>query len=112
MSTTAEDLKIEGQTRSVSGLTDAMVDAFLSTVSRVPHGERISVNDLRPTLDEHGIPNRSRGGLFALAVSEGLLVPMEVQVGGRTYPVRIPSTGASAHAATVRVYERRDGALW
>jgi hypothetical protein len=113
MTAVGEALKQEGQERSTSGLDDDVVDAFMALVAGVPAGERVSVNDLRAGLDRIGVPERSRGGLFHKAVKAGLLTPLQVQVGRRMYPVRIESTGASAHNATVRVYERpKAGALW
>lgn len=113
MTALGEALKVEGQERSMQPLDEAMVDAFMDAVGRVPAGERVSVNDMRSTLDKIGVPDRSRGALFAKAVKEGLLIPLMVRVGTGMYPVRIPSTGASAHNATVRVYERpKAGALW
>ncbi|GAB2613766.1 hypothetical protein [Pseudactinotalea suaedae] len=113
MTVVGEALKVDGQERSVAGLDPEVINAFMDLVARVPAGERVSVNDLRGALDEIGVPERSRGGLFAKAVKEGLLVPLEVQVAGRIFPARIPSTGVSAHNATVRVYERPTaGVLW
>lgn len=113
MTATREALKLEGQERSLRSLDDDTVDAFMDLVGQLPAGERVSVNDVRSQLDAIGVPEKSRGGLFAKAVKAGLLRPLEVVVGARVYPVRIPSTGASAHNATVRVYERpQGGALW
>lgn len=113
MTAIGEALKLEGQERSLRSLDDDTVDAFMDLVSQLPAGERLSVNDLRSELDEIGVPERCRGGLFAKAVKAGLLRPLEVQVGTHVYPVRIPSTGTSARTATVRVYERpQAGALW
>lgn len=113
MTAVGEELKVEGQERSVAPLEADLIEEFMALVARMPAGERVSVNDMRSTLDAIGVPDRSRGGLFAKAVKEGLLVPLQVQVGTQVYPVRIPSTGTSAHNATVRVYERpKAGALW
>jgi hypothetical protein len=61
-----------------------------------------SINDIREYMDWADIPEKVRGGLFSAAVKAGLIVPLMVQ----GYPARVPSTGPSAHTATVRVYRR------
>jgi hypothetical protein len=61
-----------------------------------------SINDIRDAMDRLMIPDKARGGLFAGAVAARLIRPLYVQ----GYPCRVPSTGVSAHSATVVVYER------
>lgn len=105
---TAVDEKTEGQTRSLQRVDSEAVRSFLTWVRELPAGAEVSVNDLRPVLDQHEIPTSARGGLFRRAVVEELLDPLEVTVGSYTVPVRVPSTGRSAHRATVLVYRRSD----
>lgn len=106
-----ELLKQEGQARSVERTYPTGQDAFFAILRTFPVGQLLSVNDLRLRLDGAEIPDSARGGLFAGAVKAGLLEPSMLPDGlGGAVPHRIPSTGTSAHKATVRVYRRTDPA--
>ncbi|QIK83085.1 hypothetical protein [Sanguibacter sp. HDW7] len=101
--------KVAGQTRSAHAATDAQRAAFLDVIRALPAGAEVSVNALRTTLDELGVPPRARGGLFygAATPSSGLLVAGQVtSASGRVAPALERSTGRSAHGAYVRVYVR------
>lgn len=102
------DAKTEGQTRSLGRVTEQQVETFLDWVRLFTAGTELSVNDLRHLLDHHDVPTSARAGLFKGAVAEGLLDPLEMTVGSYTIPVKIPSTGRSAHRAHVQVYRRSD----
>ena len=103
---TAVDEKTEGQARTLGRLTEEQAEAFLDAVRAYPQGTRLSVNDMRSRLDHLAIPTTPRAALFRRAVDLELLVPLEVTVEGITVPVRVQSTGRSAHQAYVQVYER------
>lgn len=105
MTTPAQDLKAQGQQDSLLGLLDDG-ERFLGIVAAYEPGTTLSVNDLRGQLDAAGIPDSARGGLFAKAVKAGLLVKETILHAGRDIAVTVPSTGLSAHAATVQVYRR------
>lgn len=103
----ADELKSAGQARSAGGASVEQLDAFAAAILARPVGVEVSINDLRADLDAAGVPDSARGGLFSRAVKAGLLSPLMVPDGrGGELPVRIPSTGVSAHKATVRVYRR------
>jgi len=97
---TPADLKAEGQMRSLFAVSDQTRADFERILSLAPI--EFSSNDIRKYMDWADIPEKVRGGLFAAAVKAGLIVPLMVQ----GYPARVPSTGLSAHTATVRVYRR------
>ena len=99
---TPADLKAEGQMRSLFAVSDTTRQDFERILRTVPF--EFSMNDCRDLMDAADIPEKVRGGLMAGAVRAGLIVP--VTVGG--YAARVPSTGLSAHCATVRVYHRVD----
>jgi len=109
MTTTTDpvELKREGQARSQTSLTGQQVHDFMMTVVLRPVGLEVSANDVRARLDHLGIPEKSRAGLFARAVAAGLLEKVTWALpDGSQVPKRIPSTGTSAHSATVLVYRR------
>ncbi|NCT90228.1 hypothetical protein GXB85_04570 [Cellulomonas sp. APG4] len=110
MSTTtpaaAAAAKDYGQQLSIDDLLADDVDAFLDIIAAVRPGAEFTVNDVRARLDEVGVPDKARGGLFAKAAKAGLIRPAVIDVDGHRYPKTVPSTGGSAHAARVRVYVR------
>ena len=99
---TPADLKAEGQMRSLFAVSDTTRQDFERILQTVPF--EFSINDCREALDLAQIPCSARGGLFAAAVKAGLISP---QYHG-DYPLRVPSTGTSAHKATVVVYNRHN----
>lgn len=98
--------KREGQMASLLDLLEDPVEMFLDLVRALPAGHEFSVNLLRTRLDEYGVPEKSRAGLFAKACGLGLITPLTLASGDRAVAVTEPSTGRSAHAAHVRVYRR------
>jgi hypothetical protein len=98
-----QQLKEQGQSRSVAALSAETWDAFALILGMFEPGARLSVNDIRHWLDWGQIPDSARGGLFAQAVRKGLLVPVTTADG---FEVRVKSTGLSAHRATCRLYRR------
>lgn len=94
------------QELSLTDLTVEAEAAFMGVIESIPVGCRFSVNDLRDRLDAIGIEAGHRGGLFNRAIAAGLCRSVRVSAWGVTYDVRIPSTGPSAHGATVRMYRR------
>lgn len=109
MSAPAYAARDAGQQASLLSLPEVDRAAFLDVVRAIPPGREFTVNDLRARLDELGIPDKARGGLFHAAVSSGLCKPAVVHAGGATYPKTVPSTGGTANAARVRVYVRTGG---
>ena len=101
--TTPAALRDAGQARSLFDLDVSHTDAFMAIILAIPAGQQVHVNGLRDALDEIGIPAKVRGGLFSQAVRAGLLAPVLTLEG---YSVRVPSSGLSAHAASVRLYVR------
>ena len=99
---TPEQLKAEGQSRSLFSVSDTTREDFERILRCVPF--TFSINDCRDMMDAADIPLGARGGLFAAAVKAGLIAPQFM--GG--YPCRVPSTGLSAHKATVVVYNRHN----
>lgn len=108
MTTTTDpvELKREGQSRSQTKLTPQQVHDFMMTVALRPAGLEVSANDVRARLDHLGIPESARAGLFRRARTAELLEVVKYDVDGTEFDKRIPSTGTSAHAATVLVYRR------
>ena len=98
-----QELKEQGQSRSVATLSTETWDAFSAILEMYSAGTRLSVNDVRVWLDIAQIPEKARGGLFAGAVKSGLLSPVTTEDG---FEVRVKSTGLSAHRATCRLYVR------
>lgn len=103
---TALDLKREGQERSLLAVVDDQVEAFLDLVRVLEPGTDFSVNLLRAKLDAYEIPNSARAGLFAKAVALDLIEPLYVTAGPYRVQLTEPSTGRSAHHASVRLYRR------
>jgi hypothetical protein len=107
----AEAAKRAGQEQSIEG-REAFKARFFEVVAEVEPGTSVSVNILRAELDRAKIPPSMRGGLFYAASKAGLLKPAVWQdIFGRMVDVYERSTGASAHRATVRVYQRTQAAL-
>ena len=101
--------KQAGQRDSARAVTDEQREAFLDVIRAVPVGRTVSINDVRHHLDAAHIPAAARGALFAAAVKLGLLGQYYTAVAGLgEVPVRVPSTGRSAHRAHVQVYQRTD----
>ena len=96
-------LRDAGQSRSLFDLDESHAATFLRLIEAIPLGQQVHVNGLRDALDDAGIPAKVRGGLFSQAVRAGLLAPVLTLEG---YSVRVPSSGLSAHAASVRLYVR------
>ena len=94
------------QDASLLDLTTETVVAFLAIITSIPPGRRFTVNDLRSRLDAADIPARQRGGLFNRAIAAGLIEAVKVSAWGVDYDVRVASTSAKTHRATVRVYRR------
>lgn len=109
MTGVGQDLKVQGQQDSLLDLLQDHAAAFFDVMRSIPPGTVLSINDIRGSLDAAGIPAAARGGMFAKAVKAGLLEPEVIEHAGHRIPVTVPSTGASAHAATVRVYRRVGG---
>lgn len=101
--------KRAGQRDSARVVTDEQHAAFLDVIRAVPAGRTVSINDVRHHLDAAHVPTAARGALFAAAVKLGLLGQYYTVVAGvGEVPVRVPSTGRSAHRAHVQVYQRTD----
>ena len=106
--TAIAEAKRAGQDASLSSIDPEDLATFLDHLGALPAGTDMSVNSLRTWLDDLGIPARARGGLFRVAVAEGLIVALVISDGTYQVPVRVPSTGPSAHGAHVQVYRRVD----
>ncbi len=91
---------------SLIELSEDTEAAFMTVIASVPVGRKFTVNDVRRRLDAAEVPAGQRGGLFNRAIAAGLILPVKVSAWGVDYDVRVPSTGETAHAATVRVYRR------
>ena len=108
----AQAAKTHGQKQSTDPLSDTTRREFLRIIADLPAGSRFTANTIRQQLDDAGIPDRSRAGMFAGACTAGLCRPEMVDVDGvGEVPVSVPSTGAFAHRAMVRVYRRTELAL-
>lgn len=106
MTTIGQGLKVDGRDRSFRRATAADVDAFMGAVAAVPVGVEFSVNLVRHRLDAADVPPSARASLFARAAAVGLIEPVVERVRGREVQVTEPSSGVSAHNASVRVYRR------
>lgn len=80
--------------------------AFIQVIEAIPPGQLFSANDVRPHLDALDIPNASRGGLFVMAKSIGLIERAGGSAWGRYFLDSAPSTGSSARHARVAMYRR------
>ena len=100
MTTDPAALREAGQMASLFAVSDTTRQDFERILTLAPI--EFSSNDIRALLDLAQIPEKVRGGMFAAAVKAGLIAPMTID----GYPCRVPSTGLSAHAATVRMYRR------
>jgi hypothetical protein len=69
---------------------------FLAVLDTVDAGREVSSNHLRSLLNTADIPEKSRGGLFSQAASQGFLRRLRYE----------PSTGDSAHGAVIAIYVR------
>ena len=98
---TPADLKAEGQMRSLFAVSDTTRQDFERILRDAP--EMFDCNTIREQMDAAQIPPSARGGLFAQAVTAGLIAPLTTPDG---YEIRTKSKGASAHNATVRIYRR------
>lgn len=101
---TGKDLKERGQRATAWQITPEMYDVLRQSIRALPPLSTVTVNDLRDDLDRAQVPTRLRGRMFRQAVDDGLLAPLEVIRGTRTWKAFESSTGKSAHAAQVRVY--------
>lgn len=99
-------LKDAGQARSLWPCTDLTRADFTAIIEAIPTGQTFTVNTIRPALDAAEIPDRMRGGLMNAVCREGLCQPLKHLIEGVLVPVVVPSTGPSAHAASVRVYRK------
>ena len=106
--TTGHALKIEGQRDSLLPLMDDERTIFDRIIASYPPGTELSINDVRDRLNDSGIPDSARGGLFSRAVKHGLLTPLVITINGHRQHVTVPSTGTSARTAHVRVYVRTE----
>jgi len=103
-----QQLKAEGQARSLWPCTDTTRGDFLAIVEAIPVGQFVSINTTRDQLDAACIPDKMRGALWGAAIAEGLLEPLTHYIDAEmgTVPVLVPSTGPSAHRSHVRLYQR------
>lgn len=69
---------------------------FLKVIDTVERGREVSSNHLRDLLAAADIPEKSRGGLFAQAASQGYLKRVRYE----------PSTGDTANRSVISVYRR------
>ena len=69
---------------------------FLAVLDTVEAGREVSSNHLRSLLNTADIPERSRGGLFAQASTQGFLKRLRYE----------PSTGDTAHRSVICIYAR------
>lgn len=70
--------------------------SFLAVLDTVEPGREVSSNHLRDLLAAADIPEKSRGGLFAQAASQGYLKRLRYE----------PSTGNTAHRSVICIYSR------
>jgi hypothetical protein len=69
---------------------------FLAVLDTVERGREVSSNHLRDLLAAADIPEKSRGGLFAQAASQGYLKRVRYE----------PSTGDTANRSVICIYKR------
>jgi hypothetical protein len=69
---------------------------FLAVLDTVEAGREVSSNHLRDLLAAADIPEKSRGGLFAQAASQGYLKRLRYE----------PSTGNTANRSVICIYKR------
>lgn len=106
MTATSDQLRDAGQQRSLFHEAGER-ETFMRLINEIRAGKTVSVNRLREQLDALEIPDSMRGGLFRAAVTAKLLRPVQIPLpDGTVLDHREKSEGASAHSATVRVYQR------
>ena len=77
-----------------------------AAIAAIAPGQPVSTNDLREQLDEAGVPVTPRPALMRAACRDGLLEPFMIFIAGQKVQAAIPSTGASARGAYVKLYRR------
>lgn len=105
------DAKAEGLDASEATASAWAERIVYEAIVAIAPGQPLSMNDLREKLDDADVPAKPRPGLMRAACRDGLLVPYMIDVAGQTVQASIPSTGASASGAYVKVY-RRTSATW
>jgi len=101
MTTDPAALREAGQMASLFAVSDTTRQDFERILRDAP--ETFDCNTIREQMDLAQIPPSARGGLFAQAVTAGLIAPLTTPDG---YEIRTKSTGASAHNATLRIYRK------
>ena len=104
--TTAMDAKKKGQHDSLFDLLPDDDALFRSEIGRIRPGERFTINRFRVVLDQAKVPEKQRAGLMRKACTDGFVEPVTTIVEGKTVHVGVPSTGASARGAYVKLYTR------
>lgn len=101
-----EQLKRDGQDASARKVTPEMRATFFASIRALPAGQPFTANTLRAQWDADGIPLSVRAILMREARAAGLAEAVTFNMGGKELPLKIPSTGASAHRAFVCMYRR------
>lgn len=107
----ATTAKLEGIASAAQAVTSYEQGVVFDAIGSRAPGALISTNSLREVLDDAGVAVRARSPLMRSACFAGLLVPHMIDVDGQQVHASVPSTGATAKGAHVKVY-RRTESVW
>jgi len=102
----AMDAKREGVAAAAESVTSFEQGVVFDAIGERAPGALISANTLREVLDGADVAAGSRSPMMRAACVAGLLEPHLIEVDGQQVHASVPSTGASAKGAYVKVYRR------
>ena len=102
----ARTRKDRGHAAGSRNIADHDRAEFIAAVEALPAGTLFTVNTLREELDRRGVTETARPHLFRESALNGYAKPHMVTVGEVRCQASIPSTGASAKGAYVKVWRR------
>lgn len=96
------------QQLSIFDVMDTDTSVVANAIRRIVPGTEFSINTLRAELDRAGFPDTDRQKAMRGACADGLCAVVKYwsEELGREVPKKVPSTGKSAHGASVAVYRR------
>jgi|GEM_PF-2965650 len=107
----AIEAKREGIAQAAELVTSFEQRVVFDAIGERAPGALISANTLREVLDGADVSAGSRSPMMRAACVAGLLKPHMIEVDGQQVHASVPSTGASAKGAYVKVY-RRTTSTW
>lgn len=103
--------KVDGIAAAAESVTSYEQGVVFDAIGARAPGALISTNTLREVLDDAEVAAGARSPMMRAACLAGLLEPHMIDIDGQRVHASVPSTGASAKGAYVKVY-RRTAAAW